>query len=163
MSAIPEFPARDPGFPRFLWVAALLAFALALWVLVLPESGLDQPVARRAAQSGDSTEALESIGASLFIAQGCGGCHPTAGADSALGPSLAAAESRGAARIAAADYGGSAGDARTYLAESILDHCVDRLPGYECPDLPELSLRLSLDDVDALVAFLTRSFAEPAP
>ena len=52
MSANPEFPARDPGFPRFLWVAALLTLALVvpmIWVLfqqgrertkpVLPEPG----------------------------------------------------------------------------------------------------------------------------
>lgn len=163
MSRNAEFPSRDPGFPRFMPVAALLAFALAIWVLVLPEAGLDQAVVRRSAPSEDSTEALEAIGAGLFIEQGCGGCHPTAGGDSALGPSLSEAEARAAIRIIQPDYQGLASDARTYLAESILDHCIDGLPGYECPELPELSLRLSLDDVDALVAFLTRSIAEPAP
>lgn len=158
---IDELPERDPGIPRFVWLALILALGLGAWALLRPEragEALLSPAPSQDASLPDSEAA--ALGARLFVAQGCGGCHPTVGPDSSLGPSLETIASRASARLVAPDYAGTARDVASYVAEASLDHCRDRLPGYDCPELTELSLRLSLADGEALAAFLLRDADE---
>lgn len=154
---IDELPERDPGIPRFVWLTLVLALGLGGWALLRPERAREALLSPAPSQDASLPDAeAAALGARLFVAQGCGGCHPTIGPDSSLGPSLEALSSRAAARLSAPDYAGSALDAAAYVAEASVDHCRDRLPGYVCPELTELSLRLSLADGEALAAFLLR-------
>lgn len=147
-----DVPARDPGLPRFLVVVAACALAGAALVAVRPEP-LDAPAAG-ADVAGDPTPDAGLTGAGLFLREGCGECHATSGPSSALGPSLAGVWSRAQSRVIMPGYAGDADTAEGYLREATLAHCVDLLPGYTCPDVSEVGLRLSLDEVDRIVRFM---------
>jgi hypothetical protein len=93
-------------------------------------------------------------GASLFVVEGCGTCHVTVGPSTALQPTLAGAEARAGARLEAADYTGQADSPRDYIRESIVDHCIDTIPGYSCEGAPDVSVRLGTAEIEALVDFV---------
>lgn len=156
-----DLPGRDPGLPRFAIAAAILAVLAAGWVLLRPAAappGVLGTAVEIAAGTPETT--FDQSGATIFLAQGCGACHGSTSASTALGPGLGGVGARAAARVLAADYTGSATDASGYLEEAIVDHCVDLVPSYSCVELPDLGLRLSTTDAVALVDFLTRLPAE---
>jgi hypothetical protein len=159
-----DLPDRDPGLPRFAWLAIALAVAAVCWVAVRPTTELGPD----AAAAGDTVSAASSpaeSGATLYVREGCGQCHTTVGPATALGPSLAGAARLAAARIHAPDYTGLARTPADYLREATVDHCVDLLPGYvyDCADVPDVALRLGDADVARLVEFLAALPAEVAP
>ena len=151
------FPDRDPGLPRFAVVGAVAALGLAL------VSALRPPVPPSAAVTDDQAQGIlgggpaapdpAAAGREVFLAQGCGGCHAIDAAGGG-GPALAGLWRRAELRLSAPDYRGGARDPETYLREAVLDHCLDPLPGYSCPDLDDLAIRLSVGDVDALLTYL---------
>ncbi len=152
-----DLPRRDPGLPRFVLGIGALAILALLWLLVRPTPPLPGALGAAVESAVSTPETpLDRSGASVFLAQGCGTCHSTTGASTALGPGLGGVSARAAARIIAPDYTGGAGSARDYVLESILDHCADTLPGYTCAELPDLGLHLTTADADALVDFLMR-------
>jgi len=157
---------RDPGLPRFTLAVAALALAGAAWLLLRPAArplaGLAE-VATAVAATPAVGSAADQSGATVFLDQGCGGCHATSGAATARGPSLAGAGARAAERVQAPDYRGGAGSARDHLRESVIDHCADVTPGYACEQMPELGLRIGTADLDALVGFLMRLPPEGSP
>ncbi len=150
----PELPERDPGLPRFVWLVYGGLLVLGLVLLLRPDDGLavlaPEPEAERSVEGED----LAGRGARIFVAEGCSGCHATVGADGSLGPSLYGLAQRATTRLAAPDYQGRAVDAAGYVVEASLDHCLDPLPGWDCPDLSGLALRLSIEDGEALAAYL---------
>lgn len=152
----------EPLVPRFFLLVVILGLTAFFAILLRPVE-MGQSLVDREESSAEQQAGPSGAGAELYLASGCGECHTTSGADSALGPSLAGAGLRAESRIAAADYGGSATTGREYLVESILSHCADRLPGYDCPDVRDLGLRISLEDAEALADFLDRLPAEVAP
>jgi nitric oxide reductase subunit C len=151
------FPDRDPGLPRFALLAGVLAIGLALVFALrpaLPEPERGGAVAVEALPGGGDDPDPVAAGREVFLAQGCGGCHAVDPAAGGGGPALVGLWSRAELRLAAPDYQGGARDAETYLREAVLDHCLDPLPGYSCPDLEDLAIRLSVGEVDALLAYL---------
>lgn len=159
-----DLPGRDPGLPRFAIAAAILALLAAGWVLLHPVQtppGVLGTAVEIAA--GTPETAFDQSGATIFLAQGCGACHSSSSASTALGPGLGGVGTRATARVVAPDYGGGATDGAGYLEEAIVDHCADLVPGYSCVELPDLGLRLSATDADVLVDFLTRLPAEETP
>jgi mono/diheme cytochrome c family protein len=145
-----DLPARDPGLPRVASLAVVIALGAALWLLLRPVA-----VALPAAEApGAVPTEVGQTGAEVFISAGCSACHPTTGPSAPSGPSLAGVLERAQARIAAPDYAGRVDSARAYLREATLDHCLDLVPGYTCPAVPEVGLRLTAGQVDALVDFM---------
>ncbi len=168
MSRPPRFadlPSRDPGLPRFAWAAAALATGLAVgWILAATPA--PAPEAEAALDAfGQTPIPVEAVlpGAEVFLREGCGACHATSDASTALGPGLGGVGTRAARRVGEADYGGEAETADAYLREAIVDHCADAVPGYACVDLPDIGLRLGEDDVLALVDYLSRLTPEGSP
>ena len=84
------------------------------------------------------------VGASVL------GAGPATGISGA--PGLAAAPARAAERIRAPDRTVAAKSVDEYLAAVVVDHCADPVPGFNCPDLGDLAVRLTADDVAVLVA-----------
>jgi len=160
-----DLPERDPSLPRFAWAAAVLAALLAAGWLVGAPSRLsgNLEVAAEKAASVQAGPAVEPLGATVFLNQGCGACHASASTSTALGPGLGGVAARAAARVVAPDYTGDAGAARDYLREAIVDHCADTVPGYACVPLPEIGLRLSTVEAGELVDFLMRLTPEGSP
>lgn len=151
------FPERDPGLPRFAWLAAALALALALLLAFRPPRPGPGPAVQGllgGAAEGEAAPDPVAAGREVFVVQGCGSCHALSAADGGSGPALAGLWPRAMLRLNAPDYRGGARDPDTYLREAVLDHCLDPLPGYNCPDLEDLAVRLSVGEVDALVAYL---------
>jgi nitric oxide reductase subunit C len=160
------FPLRDPGLPRFAWLAGILAVGLALLSALRPPQpravgAADGPRASSSGVAGEAEPDPVAAGREVFLAQGCAGCHALEANGGGAGPALDGLWARAAARIAAPDYLGGARDPETYLREAVLDHCLDPLPGYTCPDLDDLAVRLSVGEVDALLAYL-RSVGDAA-
>lgn len=161
------FPERDPGLPRFAWLAGTVAIGLALLsALRPPQPGAAGSLGGPEASSVDAAGGAEpdpvAAGREVFLAQGCAGCHALNAGGGGSGPSLDGIWARAASRLTAPDYRGGARDPETYLREAVLDHCLDPLPGYTCPDLEDLAVRLSVGEVDALLAYL-RSVGAEAP
>jgi hypothetical protein len=161
----PDLPARDPGLPRFVLVALGAAALLAVWALLRPPG----PAGGLTADGGGTGVATvtpapgQRSGALLFLQEGCGRCHVTAGPSTARGPSLVGLAAVAAARVADPGYRGWAQDARGYLREAIVDHCLDLVPGYDCPAAPYVSLRLSAEEIDRLVEFVGQLQAPAVP
>ena len=159
-----DLPGRDPGLPRFAVAVGALVLLAAGWLLVRPVPALPGVMGTAVEIAASTPEAAtEDPGATVFLAQGCGTCHSRTSSSTALGPGMGGVAARAAARIAAADYTGDARSAREYLEEAILTHCADIVPGYTCIELPDLGLRLSATDADALVNDLLRIPAEGRP
>jgi hypothetical protein len=152
--ASPDLAASDPGLPRFAWLACGLVLAAGVWLFVSPPQLSSTGPAAAGGEVVDPAETL--TGGSLFVREGCGACHATAGPSTALGPSLAGAYELASSRLASSDYTGFADTPEDYIREATLDHCVDRVPGYEydCQALGDVGLRLSDEHVDRLVEFL---------
>lgn len=163
---VADLPGRDAGLPRFVITALVGSAALAVWLLVRPSrpagpmaTGVPPP---RATVTSATLPGQRS-GATLFLQEGCGNCHATTGPSTALGPSLAGAADRAGARIRAEDYRGSADSPAAYLREAIVDHCLDLVPGYDCVAAPDITLRLSAEEIDRLVGFVSRLEAPETP
>jgi hypothetical protein len=153
---------REPVMPRFFWLVVVVGLIFFASIVLRPvEPGI--PLMDGQVADAEEEEAQSGAGANLYISSGCGECHTTSGADTALGPSLSGSFARAESRLAAGQYTGSAISAREYLVESILNHCVDRLPGYACPELPELSLRLSVEEAETIAGFISRLSLEERP
>jgi hypothetical protein len=105
--------------------------------------------------AGPPAPALEPSGS--LIQHGCSACHgPSDGSPSALAPPLAGVVARAQTRVAAPEYLGHATDVEGYLLESVLDHCADPLPGWDCRDAPRYGNWLSVDEAFALVDEMER-------
>jgi mono/diheme cytochrome c family protein len=150
--AIDELPEADPGLPRFLGVVVLVALLAAAYVVARPGGNLPAPDLAGASAAATSSAPLS--GADLFLREGCGECHVTVGPSTALGPSLAGALEHARARLEQPSYTGSATSPEAYLREATLDHCKDLLPGYQCPEVLTVGLRLSTQELDRLVAYV---------
>jgi len=147
-----DVPEPDPGLPRFLALVTVVTVLAAGAVVLRPAA---PPTVARAPLDGPGPAVVPDVsGAGLFLREGCGECHVTAGPSSALGPSLAGVYQRAGRRVAEPTYTGTADSPLGYLWEATLYHCRDLLPGYVCPDLPAVGLRLSLEELEVLVGYL---------
>jgi mono/diheme cytochrome c family protein len=158
--SVPDLPERDPGLPRFIMVMAVLVAAGALWLVVRPVSVEPLDEAPVVSAAVEPEEAGDASGGMLFVREGCGACHATAGPSTALGPTLSDAARNADDRIRSPEYAGHAEDAGAYLREATLDHCADILPGYECVEVSEVGLRLSAAEIEKLVEFMSGLGAE---
>ena len=107
------------------------------------EQWLDEQRGGRAGGGGD--------GASLFAAQGCGGCHALAkaGTDAQVGPALETARLQEAAD-------GAGQPLAAYVEESIVDPDAVVAAGYQPGVMPrDYAERMSQAQIDALVSYLT--------
>jgi hypothetical protein len=139
-----ELPERDAPWPRFLWLLVAAAALLAVAALGSLSGAPEMPVAGLA----PTTEAPTSV----LVDAGCTACHAAGGGGTARAPGLAAAPARAAERIRAPDRTVAAKSVDEYLAAVVVDHCADPVPGFSCPDLGDLAVRLTADDVAGLVA-----------
>lgn len=154
----PDFPPRDPGLPRFVWALLGLVLAMCVALFVRPPRPLALPGTQRDAPVEGQAEVDPALlGQALFRDQGCADCHADEAGRAARGPGLQGLWARAGLRIEAPDYRGGARDPETYLREAVLDHCLDPLPGYDCPPLDDLAVRLSVGEVDSLLAYLARA------
>jgi cytochrome c oxidase subunit 2 len=115
-------------------------------VRVLPPDAYEQWIADRSAPEGESGD-----GASLFAAQGCGGCHALdkAGSDAQIGPPLELDELRAAAEAAGDDLA-------AFVEESIVDPNAVVADGYQPGVMPgTYGDALSDEQLAALVQYLT--------
>lgn len=165
MSRLPEFPPRDPGLPRFVWALAALVLVANLAGLLRPPQPLAAPEYAGAREEAEGEIDPALLGQAVFRDQGCANCHGIAPGEAGQGPNLVGLWGRAGQRIAAPEYRGGARDADSYLREAVLDHCLDPLPGFTCPPLDDLAVRLSVGEVDSLLAFLRRvgGADDPAP
>lgn len=150
----PEFPQRDPGLPRFVWALAALVLSANVAGLLRPPRPLAAPEIPGAQERAEGEVDPALVGQAVFRDQGCANCHGIAPGEAGQGPNLVGLWGRAGQRIAAPDYRGGARDADSYLREAVLDHCLDPLPGFSCPPLDDLAVRLSVGEVDSLLAFL---------
>ncbi len=153
-----DLPPEDAPPPRILWVVLALALSVAI---VAGSRGREVVPASVRPQTSDLTARV--AGAALFARAGCADCHDPTGADSAVGPGLLGMAARAKTRIAQPEYGGEATTVEGYLEEAILDHCADRLPGYDCAGVPEVGLVLSMAEVAQLAAYLNELPSGAAP
>jgi hypothetical protein len=155
---VPELPAREPRLPRFAWLLVGGGLALAVAAVIAAGQG-EVPLA----PAGPPPVVPANQGQTLFVAAGCTACHDPSGRDSPLAPGLAGVAARAAARIGDPGYRGEAKSVAGYLEESIIDHCADPLPGYDCTTAPDVSVRLSMSDVASLVRYLLTLGEADAP
>lgn len=160
---VPDLPVDDPGVPRFVYVIAAVALAGAAWLLVRPTAVTPLGDMQDEIVAEESTEAEDTSGGMIFVREGCGACHVTAGPSSALGPSLSGVATAADQRVRSPSYTGRADNAGDYLREATLDHCVDLVPGYDCVEVSDVALRLSIDEIDRLVTFMMGLSASEDP
>lgn len=113
-------------------------------------------------ETSERAESAVERGRALFNGAGaCAGCHSVVSGVPLVGPSLSGIARRGAERVSAADYQGSATDARAYLRESILSPDAYVVPGatYAAPGggslmPPGLAAALGDRQVEDLIDYL---------
>ncbi len=106
------------------------------------------PSPQAAASTATRAAPTSSRGEQIFRTKGCVGCHTHAavsGAHMQVGPDLTALAERAGARV-------SGLDAAAYVRQSIRVPSAFIVPGYAAVSMPDL--RLTDDEIDALVAFL---------
>jgi mono/diheme cytochrome c family protein len=137
-----------------LGLLTLLGLVALLWAARATTDG-DDPAPPTTAPPADAMR-----GATLFRDHGCATCHRPTGTPSALGPGLVGLPRSAAQRVRDPDYRGGATTAEGYVREAIVDHCVDLVPGYGCPEVSGLGIRLTAADAADLTAFLLQSGSE---
>lgn len=144
----------EPPLPRFVWLALVLILIATGMVLRRPSTSTSELQPLPATLPPPSAPPV--LGAELFVIAGCSGCHPTVGPGTERGPTLAGVLRRAEARLADPEYGGRAQSAAEYLSEATADHCLDRLPGYRCEEVPDYAVMLTAEQLQSLVQFMSR-------
>jgi hypothetical protein len=123
---------------------------------VVAGSALAAVVALAPARTGGPLEATELDPSGALEEHGCTACHVADPGAPAAAPSFEGLRARAAQRLASPDYVGGASDVESYFMESVLDHCADPLPGWDCSEVPRHGNWLSLEDATRLVEALGR-------
>ena len=122
---------------------------IKLWLTVALAGVLAVPTVSefRATTPGDPGPAATDIGALLFQAKGCSGCHTVAGVaeSGSMGPSLTHLNRVAAERITGMD-------AVSYVTQSIRDPRAFTVPNFGPNVMP--TLQVSDAEMESLVAFL---------
>jgi hypothetical protein len=137
----------DEGARRYAFFGVVIAAAVL---------AVGSAVAQGDADTGTTgADGLDPAQAAVLVESGCTACH-TPVEESQLAPPLDGVYARAGQRVQSAEYAGTASDADSYLLESILDHCADPLPGWDCSEAPQYGNWIGLEEAYRLVDALAR-------